>query len=44
MVITTILLAIVTGMVRQLGSDLPAPVAAFVRYVASTVFFSPAYI
>ena len=41
MVITTILLAIVTGMVRQLGSDLPAPVAAFVRYVASTVFFLP---
>ncbi len=41
MVITTILLAIVTGMVRHLGSDLPAPVAAFVRYVASTIFFLP---
>ena len=41
MVITTILFAIVTGMVRHLGTDLPAPVAAFVRYVASTIFFLP---
>jgi drug/metabolite transporter (DMT)-like permease len=28
-------------MVRYLGSELPAPVAAFIRYVASTVFFLP---
>ena len=41
MVITTILLAIVTGMVRHLGSELPAPVAAFLRYAVSTIFFLP---
>ena len=30
MVVTTLLFAIVTGIVRYIGSDIPAPVAAFI--------------
>ena len=41
MVVTTLLFAIVTGIVRYIGSDIPAPVAAFVRYIISTIFFIP---
>ena len=41
MVITTLLFAIVTGIVRYIGSDIPAPVAAFIRYIISTIFFIP---
>ena len=41
MVITTLLFAIVTGIVRYIGSDIPAPVAAFIRYIISTIFFFP---
>ena len=41
MVVTTLLFAIVTGIVRYIGSDIPAPVAAFIRYVISTIFFIP---
>ena len=41
MVVTTLLFAIVTGIVRSIGSDLPAPVAAFIRYIISTIFFIP---
>ena len=41
MVVTTLLFAIVTGIVRYIGSDIPAPVAAFIRYIISTVFFFP---
>ena len=41
MVVTTLLFAIVTGIVRYIGSDIPAPVAAFVRYTISTIFFIP---
>ena len=36
MVVTTLLFAIVTGIVRYIGSDIPAPVAAFIRYIIST--------
>ena len=41
MVVTTLLFAIVTGIVRYIGSDIPAPVAAFIRYIISTIFFFP---
>ena len=41
MVVTTLLFAIVTGIVRYIGSDIPAPVAAFIRYIISTLFFIP---
>ena len=41
MVVTTLLFAIVTGIVRYIGSDIPAPVAAFIRYIISTLFFMP---
>ena len=41
MVVTTLLFAIVTGIVRYIGSDIPAPVAAFVRYIISMIFFLP---
>ena len=41
MVVTTLLFAIVTGIVRYIGSDIPAPVAAFIRYIISTIFFIP---
>jgi len=41
MVVTTMLFAIVTGIVRYIGSDIPAPVAAFMRYIISTIFFIP---
>ena len=41
MVVTTQLFAIVTGIVRYIGSDIPAPVAAFIRYIISTIFFIP---
>ena len=41
MVVTTLLFAIVTGIVRYIGSDIPAPVAAFIRYMISTIFFFP---
>ena len=41
MVVTTLLFAIVTGIVRYIGSDIPAPVAAFIRYISSTIFFIP---
>ena len=41
MVVTTLLFAIVTGIVRYIGTDIPAPVAAFIRYIISTLFFMP---
>ena len=41
MVVTTLLFAIVTGIVRYIGSDIPAPVAAFIRYIISMLFFIP---
>ena len=41
MVLTTLLFAIVTGIVRYIGSDIPAPVAAFIRYIISTLLFIP---
>ena len=41
MVVTTLLFAIVTGIVRYIGSDIPAPVSAFIRYIISTIFFIP---
>ena len=41
MVVTTLLFAIVTGIVRYIGSDIPAPVAAFIRYIISTLLFFP---
>ncbi len=41
MVVTTLLFAIVTGIVRHIGSDIPAPVAAFIRYIISTILFIP---
>lgn len=41
MLVTTILFAVVTALVRYLGSDLPASVSAFIRYGLSTVFMIP---
>ena len=41
MVVTTLLFAIVTGIVRYIGTDIPAPVAAFIRYIISTLLFIP---
>lgn len=42
MVVTTIMFVVVTGIVRELGSDLPAPVSAFIRYAFGLVLLAPA--
>ena len=41
MVLTTIMFASVTAIVRYLGSDLPAAEAAFIRYAIGTVLLLP---
>lgn len=41
MVLTGVLFAMVTGIVRYLGSDLPAVEAAFIRYAFGVVFMAP---
>lgn len=42
MVLTGFLFVAVTGIVRHLGSDIPAPQAAFIRYSFGLLFVSPA--
>ncbi|MEN0041941.1 MAG: DMT family transporter [Pseudomonadota bacterium] len=42
MVVTTLMFVAVTGIVRELGSDLPAPVSAFIRYAFGLVLLAPA--
>jgi len=41
MVVTGVLFAMVTGIVRHLGSDLPAVEAAFIRYAFGVLFMAP---
>ena len=41
MLVTGVLFAMVTGIVRYLGSDLPAVEAAFIRYAFGVVFMAP---
>lgn len=41
MVITTVMFVCVTGIVRYLGSDIPAAEAAFLRYAAGTLMILP---
>ncbi len=43
MVICTLMFVAVTGIVRYLGSDLPAPESAFIRYAFGLVLMLPAY-
>ena len=44
MLVTTFLFVCVTGIVRYLGSELPAVEAAFIRYAFGTVFMMPALV
>ena len=41
MVLTTLLFVTVTALVRNLGSNIPAPQAAFIRYVIGTILLLP---
>jgi len=41
MLVTGLLFVFVTGIVRYIGTDLPAPVAAFMRYAMGLVILSP---
>lgn len=43
MLITTLLFVCVTGIVRHLGSDIPAVQAAFIRYAVGLVLILPAF-
>ncbi|MFK7942921.1 MAG: DMT family transporter [Paracoccaceae bacterium] len=43
MVLTGLLFIAVTGIVRHLGSDMPAPVAAFLRYAIGLLLILPAF-
>jgi drug/metabolite transporter (DMT)-like permease len=43
MLVTTLLFACVTGIVRYLGSDIPAVEAAFIRYVIGLALVVPAF-
>ena len=44
MVISTLMFVAVTGIVRYLGSDLPAPESAFIRYAFGLLLMLPAYL
>jgi drug/metabolite transporter (DMT)-like permease len=44
MLITTVLFVCVTGIVRHLGSDIPAVEAAFIRYAIGLVLVLPAFL
>ncbi|MEO0682966.1 MAG: DMT family transporter [Pseudomonadota bacterium] len=41
MAATTLLFVCVTGIVRHVGSEVPAPQAAFIRYLAGTILILP---
>lgn len=41
MVLSTLLFVCVTGIVRYVGSDIPAPQAAFIRYAAGLILLLP---
>ncbi|MDD9908062.1 MAG: DMT family transporter [Ahrensia sp.] len=43
MVVSTLMFVSVTGIVRYLGSDLPAPESAFIRYAFGLLLMLPAY-
>lgn len=43
MLLTGILFVAVTGIVRHLGSDMPAPEAAFIRYAIGLILILPAF-
>lgn len=42
MVVTSLLFVGVTGLVRHVGTDVPAPQGAFMRYVFGTILLAPA--
>ena len=44
MLVTGLLFVVMTGIVRHIGSDLPSPVAAFIRYAMGLLFVAPALI
>jgi len=44
MLLTTVLFVSVTGIVRYLGSTIPAPEAAFIRYAIGLVLVLPAFL
>ncbi len=44
MVVTGLLFVCVTGIVRHLGSDIPAIEAAFIRYLAGLLLISPVFL
>ena len=44
MLLTGLLFVAVTGIVRHLGSDMPAVQAAFIRYVLGTLLIVPVFI
>ena len=41
MLLSTLCFVFVTGIVRYIGSDIPAPQAAFIRYLAGLIFVLP---